>query len=298
MSATLKNVSEEMAALVETLSPSLVRVDGRRRMAASGLVYSADGVIVTSNHAVTREDNIRVGLADGSEVAAALVGRDPMTDIAVLKAEATGLTVPTWVTSDHAKVGYLVLALGRPGHTVQATLGVISALGEGWQTPDGGQVERYFQTDVVMYPGFSGGALASADGNVFGMNTSALMRGVSLTIPTETIVRVVGALLQDGHIKRGYLGITAQTVRLNDNLAEKAGQDTALLIASVDGDGPAGQAGIYQGDMMIKLGESRVRTMEELVGLLSAGMVGKQLIASILRGGQVVEVPVTVGERN
>jgi len=151
---------------------------------------------------------------------------------------------------------------------------------------------------VVMYPGFSGGALASADGNVFGMNTSALMRGVSLTIPTETIVRVVGALLQDGHIKRGYLGITAQTVRLNDNLAEKAGQDTALLIASVDGDGPAGQAGIYQGDMMIKLGESRVRTMEELVGLLSAGMVGKQLIASILRGGQVVEVPVTVGERN
>lgn len=294
---TLKAVSNEMAQLVETVGAGVVRVEARRRLPGTGIVMREDGIIATSHHVVTRDENIKVGLPDGSTVNAELVGRDPSTDLAILRADASGLSVPNWVSTDSAAVGHLVLALGRPGESVQATLGVISALGKGWQAPSGGKIDRYVQTDVVMYPGFSGGPLAGADGAVFGVNTSALMRGTSLTIPTETVQRVADALLKDGHIKRGYLGITAQTVRLSESIAEAASQETGLLIASVEADSPAGQAGILQGDVMIALGDNPTRSMEELLALLHGSIVGTEVMAKLVRGGSMTEIAVTVGER-
>ncbi len=296
--ATLKSLSDEMAQMVETVGASLVRVDARRRLPASGVVYSADGVIVTSHHVVQTEEGIHVGLPDGRNVEAQFIGRDPSTDLAVLKVDAEGLMVPTWVEAADVAVGHMVLALGRPGDTVQATLGVVSALSEGaWRAPTGGSFDRYLQTDVTMYPGFSGGPLAGAAGGVLGINTSALMRGTSLTIPTGTIVRVVSTLMEHGHIRRGYLGVSAQAVRLPEDVAESASQETGLLVASVESGSPAADGGVLLGDTIVSLDGQPTRSMDELMGLLMGDRVGQSVPVTVVRGGAMQDLAVTVGER-
>jgi S1-C subfamily serine protease len=287
-----------MAAAVEATGPSMVRVEGRRRMSATGIVWSADGVIVTAHHVVTRDENLRVGLPGGETVSAALVGRDPSTDIAVLRAESGGLTVPAWLDSTALKVGQLVLALGRPGRTVQATLGVISALGDNWRTPGGGEITRYVQTDVVMYPGFSGGPLINASGEVLGLNTSALARGVSVAVPAETIRRVVETLLAHGHIRRGYLGVSAQPVRLPDALAQQLDQETGLMLIGVEEDSPASHGGLLMGDVIVALDGHAIRHMDDLQALLSGDRVGKSWPVRVMRGGALTEVAVMIGERS
>src|SRR5687767_14991201 len=158
----LNELSSALAGNVESLNPSIVRVDARRRLPATGVVWSEDGVIVTANHVVSRDEGIEITLANGETVSATLVGRDPSTDIAVLRASAK-LSAPKWANMEAVRVGHLVLALGRPGKSVQATLGVISALGSAWRTPMGGKLSHYLQTDVVMYPGFSGGPLVDVE---------------------------------------------------------------------------------------------------------------------------------------
>ncbi|MBI1880570.1 MAG: trypsin-like peptidase domain-containing protein [Chloroflexi bacterium] len=233
MTEALQNLSNALAQTVATASPSIVRVEARRRLAASGIVWSADGLIVTAHHTVETEDNIQVGLPDGQTVAAALVGPEPSTDLAVLRSVAKNLS-PLAPAAESAQVGHLVLALGRPGQTVQATLGIISALGNNWRTSIGGLIDQYVQTDVVMYPGFSGGPLVSAAGQLLGLNTSALMRGISLTVPTITLNRVAEMLVKHGKVRRGYLGVNTQPVRLPAALAQQLGQETGLLLVAVE----------------------------------------------------------------
>jgi S1-C subfamily serine protease len=274
-----------------------VKVDARDRLAASGIVWSADGLVVTAHHVVERDDDIGVGLPDGRTVAATLVGRDPTTDLAVLRAGTGGLTPPTWSDAGSARVGHLVLAVGRPGHKAMATLGIISALGEGWRTPAGGQVDRYVQTDVVMYPGFSGGPLVDAKGQALGLNTSALLRGVSLAVPAATIRRVVETLLVHGRVRRGYLGVGAQPVRLPAALAQQLGQETGLLLVSVEPGGPAEQGGLLLGDTIVALAGRPVVHMDDLLDGLSGERVGVAMPVRVVRGGQVQELTVVVGER-
>ena len=218
MSDVLQSLASALAGLVEQTGPQVVRVEGRGRLPASGVVWSADGVIVTANHVVERDDNLRVGLTDGSSVAATLLGRDTATDLAVLKVEQSGLTPAMWAPAGDLRVGNLILALGRPGQTVQTTLGVVSALGGAWRTGSGGEFDSYLQTDVVMYPGFSGGPLVGADGRLGGINSSALARGVSVTVPTASVQRVVTTILAHGRMPRGYLGVGIQPVRLDEAL--------------------------------------------------------------------------------
>ena len=213
MSDLLKQLSDGLADAVATAGRGIVRVEGRRRLAASGIAWSADGLIITAHHVVQRDDNVTIGLPGGDTAAADVVGRDPTTDLAVLRTNAS-LTPPTWVEPDQVRVGHLVLAVGRPQADLQSTLGVISALGGAWQTGAGGKVDSYLQTDVVMYPGFSGGALVGIDGGVMGLNSSALARGVSISLPAPTLRRVASALLEHGRVRRGYLGIGVQTARL------------------------------------------------------------------------------------
>ncbi|NJN82847.1 MAG: PDZ domain-containing protein [Caldilineaceae bacterium] len=238
---------------MKRVGTSIVRVDARRRHAASGVVWSADGLIVTAHHVVESDEQILVGLADGATVSASLVGRDPATDLAVLRAEASDLVAATWVDAAELSVGHFVLALGRPGRTVQATFGIVSALGGEWRTHGGGHIDHYLQTDVVMYPGFSGGPLVEASGKVAGLNTSALARGVSLSLPAATVQRVVQTLLEHGRMPRGYLGVSVQPVRLPDGLQQELGQETGVMVMSVEADGPAAQAGIVQGDILASL---------------------------------------------
>jgi len=293
----LEQVSNDLAAAVERAGASLVRVDARRRFPASGIVWSSDGVIVTAHHVIKREEGITIGLADGRVVAAALVARDPSTDVAVLRAEASDLTPPAWADDAALRVGQLALAVGRPDKSLQASLGVISVLEGAWRSPAGGQIERYVQSDLTMYPGFSGGALVNAAGEMIGMNTSALLRGASLTIPAATLRRVVESLLSHGRVRRGYLGIGSQPVRLPDALANELGQETGLLLVSVEPDSPAGRAGLLLGDTIVGLAGERVRHLDDLQALLGGDRVGQTVTVRFVRGGSVEEREITIGER-
>ena len=297
MADALAGVSDGLALTVAKAGESVVRVEGRRRMSASGIVWSADGVIVTAHHVVQRDDAITLGLANGETAQASLVGRDPGTDIAVLRTETKGLSTPAWAEADGLRVGHLALALGRPGRSVHATLGIISALGSSWRTPAGGRLNRYWQADLVMYPGFSGGPLVDASGQLLGMNTSALLRGASVTVSQPDLQRTVEALLTHGRVRRGYLGVTVQPVRLPEGTAEQLGKETGLLIVSIEPGAAAEQGGLYLGDTLVSIGGEPLRSMDDLQAQLSSEQIGQVTAVRILRGGQVQELSVAVGER-
>jgi S1-C subfamily serine protease len=285
-----------MAELVASSGPHIVRVEGRRRLSATGVVYRADGLIVTANHVVERDDDLAVGLDDGTSQRATLVGRDPSTDIALLRVESATLSPAKWSDPAALAVGHLVLAIGRPGRTVQATLGVISALGAGWRTGAGAEIEHYLQTDVAMYPGFSGGPLLTADGSFAGLNSSALVHGISVALPAPTINRVVETLLAHGRVPRGYLGVGIQPVRLAPTLSESAGQETGLMVMSVEADSPAEKAGILQGDILVSMDNQPLRQVDDLQKLLGSASSGKTLPVHVGRGGSVQSLSVTIGQ--
>lgn len=295
--SVLRQLSDELAALVAQAGSSVVRVEGRPRGGASGLIWSAEGIIITADHVLERDEDITVGLPDGQEVKAALVGRDPATDIALLRIPATGLP-PAPLTESRPPVGHLVLALARPvPGGPMATIGVVSAIGGPWRSRRGSAIEGLIQTDVTMYPGFSGGPLVGADGLVLGLNTSALVRGLSLTIPTAALRPLVDALLTHGRVRRGFLGVSVQVVSLPPALRDRLGQPTGLLVAGVEPGGPAEQSGVLLGDVLVALAGQPLRTLDDLQAALSGERVGQTVPALVVRAGQVIEVAVRIGER-
>jgi S1-C subfamily serine protease len=225
------------------------------------------------------------------------VGRDPSTDVAVLKANASDLGQVAWADDHSARVGHLVLALGRPASGVAATLGVVSAMSGPWRTPAGGRLKSYLQTDVVMYPGFSGGPLVDSTGGVLGINTSALVRGVALTVTRTSLKGIVETLLSHGRIRRGFLGIGTQPVALPDRFRELTGQDSGLLVSSVQPEGPADKAGFLLGDTLVQVDGTSVSVPDDLMSLLSGDLIGRSTGARVVRGGELVQLEVTVGER-
>jgi len=294
---SLSEFSNALADLVERTGSAVVRVEGRNRLPATGVVYSADGVVVTAHHVVERDDNLAVGLPNGESVAAQLVGRDPSTDLAVLRVTGGQLSAATWVDAGELRVGNLALALGRPGRSVQAVLGLVTALGGAFRTPAGGEMDRYLQADIVMYPGFSCGPFVAADGRLAGINSSALARGASLTIPAATVKRVVDTILQHGHMPRGYLGIGIQPVRLDPALHAQLDQQTGLMLMSVESGGPAAQAGLLQGDVLVSVDGQPLRQMDDLQGLLTSRLVGKTVAIRYVRAGAVHEATAVVGQK-
>jgi S1-C subfamily serine protease len=292
----LEQMSEALANVVQTIAQSVVRIEARRRLPATGIVWSSDGVLVTAHHVIEREDSIKVGLPDGRTLDATLIGRDPTTDVAVLRVQATGLHLSPWHESS-LRVGLLVVALGRPFRSVQAAMGIISAHGEAWRTSAGGQLDQYVQPDIVMYPGFSGGPLVDVAGQIVGLNTTALLRGATLTIPGPTIRRVVDMLLAHGRVRRGYLGVHTQPVRLPAAVAEQLGQETGLLISTVEPGSPAEQGGLLLGDTVMRLDGMTLRHHDDLLALLGAERIGTTVAMHVLRGGQMQELRLTLGER-
>ncbi len=297
MGDNLLNLSDALADAVETAASSIVRVEARRRIPATGIVWSEDGLILTAHHVVRRNDTIQIGLSDGNSVRAQVIGRDPTTDLALLKAEANGLTPLQAVPEDSIRVGSFVLALGRPGKTVQATLGIVSAYGKEWRTPFGGQIDQYLQTDVLMYPGFSGGALINASGQLLGLNSSALLSGTSTAVPTTTLQRISQTLLTHGRMQRGYLGVSTQRVRLPKELRDSLNQKTGLLIVSTEDGSPAEEGGLILGDTLTTVGDKQITTHEDLLTVLSSGLIGQKVPFNIIRGGEVRTVNVKIGER-
>ncbi len=300
MAAILQQFSDALATTVTGVSPGIVRVEARRRLPASGLVWSRDGIIVTTHHVIEQDDNIRVGLHSGQTVDATLVGRDATTDLAVLRVASAELESPAWAepAGSTLLVGHLVLALGRPGQRVQATLGIVSALGDSWRTPAGGLMDRYVQTDIVMYPGFSGGPLVNMSGQILGLNTSAILRERSLTIPLGTLRRVTEMLLAHGRIRRGYLGVSTQAVRLPAALSERLGQETGLLLITAESNSPAEQAGLLLGDTLVALDGTSLRHPDDLLACLSTERIGTTGLVRLVRGGEVQERSIVIGERS
>ena len=295
----LARLSDDLAAAVERAGAGTVTVNARRRMPASGIVWTEDGLIVTANHVVERDEEITVGLPDGREVAATVVGRDPGSDIALLKAEATGVEVAPRATAP-AKVGNLVLAVARPGPSgPMASFGAVSVVGGAWRTATGGSVEGFVRADVAMLPGFSGGPLVDASGKILGLNSSTLGRGGGLTVPVAAIARVVEALQAHGKVRRGFLGIGAQAVRLPAALVSAHGlaKEQGLLVVGVEPNGPAERDGLLLGDVIVALNGEPVTEVEELQDKLTSDWVGKPLPVRVIRAGAPKDLSITVGER-
>lgn len=297
MTQSLSDFSDALAITTANAGTGIVRVEGRRRMPASGIIWRDNGLIITAHHVVQQDNGLAIGLPDGRTVAAKLIGRDPSTDLAIIQAEASGLTPLTHAPGKEISIGQLALAMGRPGQKIQATLGIISALEESWRTGAGGLIDQYIQTDVLMYPGFSGGPLVDAHGRLIGLNSSALAHGVSLTIPTSTLTRVTESLLAHGRVRRGYLGVNTQRVHLPEAIRQQLGQKSGLLIVSVEAGSPAEQGGLTLGDTIVSLAGQAVHRHDDLLAALGGDRVDTAVPLQILRGGQLLELHITIGER-
>jgi len=291
----VQSVSDALAAAVESAGASVVRVEGRC-VAASGVVWSADGVVVTASHAIGRGEGLAVGLPDGRVVKATVAGRDAGTDVAVLRVEATGLTAPRWSDGVGLKVGHLVLPVGRPGRSVRATLGMLGALGDGFRSAGGAQIDRYLEVDGSLPRGFSGGPLVDTAGAFLGMNTAALTRAGG-TVPYATLRRVADELVANGRVGRAYLGVSVFPTRVPESLREKAGAARGLVVVGLDEAAPAARDGLLVGDVIVSVGGAAVEGPGDLLAALE-GRVGAAVSVKVIRAGEVAEVTVTAGARS
>jgi S1-C subfamily serine protease len=296
MSNTLKEFSSDLSSAVEKAGASTILVDARKRYPASGIAYAED-LILTADHVVTK-DEIKVGLPDGRTLNATVAGRDPGSDLALLKLSEKALSPAK--TSGDVKVGQLVLALGRPNSAgMQASWGIVTAISGPTRTFRGGLLDEYLQTETTPYPGFSGGPLVNSEGEVLGLNTSGLTRGSSLTIPVKVAWRVAEALAKHGSIKRGYLGVRTQPVEIPE-AARKAlqrEQGQGLLVLWLEEGGPAEKGGLLVGDILVGVSGQPVGDPDDLFAALNSETVGKAVAVEVLRGGRPETVQVTVAER-
>lgn len=290
-------LDQALAAAVAHAGPSIVHVARGHGQAGTGIVWADDLVISSSFHT---PDRTKVGIAsaDGEleRRDAEVIGRDPGTDVAVLRVAGGGLAPATFRELGALAVGNLALALGRPGRSVRASLRAIGVLGPATRTPHGGQLDRYVESDRQIPRGFAGGPLVDADGAVIGMNTRTLMRGEDLAVPTETLRRVVAELVAHGGIRRGFLGVGAYPAQLSPALAQLAGRDRAALVAGVEDGSPAATAGLIVGDLIVELAGAGIADPDDLRRAL-ADRPGEAVELVVLRGGARLALAVTLESR-
>jgi S1-C subfamily serine protease len=296
-------LSDALAAAVERAGRSVVAIHARPRIPSSGVLWRP-GVVVAAHHTIKRDEEITVTLDGGRTVPAQLAGRDPSTDLAVLTLQndegAIAGAAPAHLGDSSAlRVGHLVVAVGRPGDDVTASLGAVSATGGPWRTWGGGAVDRMLRLDLAIYDGFSGGALADVEGRVVGLNTSGLLRGGAVALPVSTVSRVAEQLLAKGRIARGYLGLGMQPVRLPESLARKLDLDgdVGAIVLSVEPEGPGDRAGVLVGDVLVALDGRAVRDTSDVLAALGPDTVGKPLAARVVRAGALRDLTLAVGER-
>lgn len=299
--SALVTLSNELAGAVERAGRAVVAVNARPRTPSSG-IYWREGVVVTADHTVKRDEEVTVTLPDGRTVPATLAGRDPSTDLAVFKLQSAGLAAAEIGDASLLKPGHLVLALGRSAESGQdgptASLGVVSAVGGPWHAWRGGLVDWFIRLDLSIFLGFSGGPLVDARGRIVGMNTTGLWRNLGLTIPATTVDRVTAELLEKGRIPRGYLGLGMQPIRLPDTLKTKLNLSGSggMIVFTVEPGGPAEKAGALIGDVLVTLDGKPVIDIGDVQAVLGAGRVGKRVRASVIRGGEQIELSITLGE--
>jgi S1-C subfamily serine protease len=292
--------SQATAGAVAALSPFAVQVDTGRRLSASGAVFAADGLIVAASHNVERDEEVAIGLDGGRRLPARVVGRDAAADLVVLRVEASGLPVPSWADGTEAaalRAGELAVVVGRPGRQVRAALAMVSDVRESWRSPSGARLGRYVEIDAGRERGFSGSLVAAAGGRPLGIASSGLLRGRGLVLPADTLRRVAESLLSHGRVRRGYLGIGAYPVRLPAALEASLGQPVGLMVVGAEAEGPAEQAGILLGDVLLAIEGQPLSDLANLHAQLGEERIGKPVTLRILRAGEPREVAVTLGAR-
>src|SRR6476646_5741516 len=297
----LDDYSRTVRRAVDIVAPSVVSIevskpDERRRgrsdqatAGGSGFVFASDGLILTNSHVVEGSTKVQVALPDGRDYVADVVGQDADTDIAVLKITAPDLVHVTFGDSRALRPGQLVIAIGNPygfHHTV--TAGVVSALGRSLRSRSGRLIDQVIQTDAALNPGNSGGPLVTSDGAVVGVNTAIIAggQGLSFAVPISAVVAILPALLRDGRVRRGYLGIAGQNVPLLRRVTRfhRLGQASAVLVISVEADGSALAAGVRDGDLIVSLDDEVVGGLDDLHRLLTEHRIGTNVRLGVLRG--------------
>jgi serine protease DegQ len=296
MADTLREISERLADVVEAAARSVVRVEGRRGPAATGVAFAPD-VVVTAHHVLDWDEDLVVGLPDGSTAEAQVVGRDTGTDLAALRVKGPALAPPGWSEPEGARAGHLVLALSRPGSRLRASLGIVSSKGGPWRTHAGGRLEHDLRVDLALHPGFSGSLVVDGAGRALGLATAGLVRGVGVVVPAAAVQRVTGSLLAHGHVRRGFLGVGLQPVPLPSSLEAVAGQPAGLVVVGVEPGGPAERAGVVLGDVLIALDGQPLRHPGDLLPLLEEERIGAEAGLRLLRGGESRELRITIGVR-
>jgi S1-C subfamily serine protease len=298
MSSSLVGFSNELATVVEQASASVVAVHARPRFNSSGVHWSA-GIVVTADHTIRHDDEVVVTAGGAEKLAAEVVGRDPGTDLAVLRVKGLeAAPVAVRVEGSEYRPGNVVLAIGRNKESANAALGVISSIAGASQSMRGGKLDQVIRLDLALHPVGSGGAVVDASGKMIGIATPVLSRASVFAIPNATIDRVVRAILAHGRLPQGYLGAGLQPIALPEHLTKSLGISTAagLMTISVDNDAPAGKAGLLIGDVLLELNGQTVFRPESVKPILSDS-VGKTIPARILRGGVLVDLAITIGER-
>jgi serine protease DegQ len=301
MASQLVELSNALALATEQAAANVVAVHSEPRGSASGVIWRPS-VIVTSEHALRRDEDIRVTLADGSVAQATLVGRDPSTDLAVLKcAEATSaITSPGVGDPASLKPGSLILAVGRTRASGPvAAFGAVSLVAAERKTWTGVSLTPYIRLDVSIQPTAVGGAVIDAAGKIFGVITPRFGRFGSTLTPAATVNNVVDTLLEKGRIPRGYLGVGLQPVRVPESLRQtlKREERTAVIVLEIEPNSPANRAGLMIGDIIVSLGGNTVSRLEDIHSKLHGSAIGKTFAIGFVRGGALQQAEITVAER-
>ena len=298
--------SRAVITVVDAVGPAVVGIfsggNGRARDpgpmgAGSGVLIAPDGYILTNHHVVEKPDRLEVTLRDGTSMAALVVGSDPATDLAVIRAEGAGLPFAALGESGGLRAGQLVIAIGNPfGFQSTVSTGVVSALGRGLRSREGRLIENIIQHTAPLNPGNSGGPLVDSRGRVVGINTAiiAVAQGIGFAIPADTARYVVSQILTHGRVRRGYLGIAVRQRPLDRRLVRHLGlpQDAGVEVASLDANGPAASGGIVAGDIIVTLNGMGVRSVDEIHRLLAKEEFGASMTLGVLRNGRLLEIPV------
>jgi S1-C subfamily serine protease len=281
-STLLSDLSGALSALTEATAAKLVAVHGRHRIGASGIVFR-DGLVVTAEEALERDEDVEVTLPDGTRKEAALVGRDPTTDIALLRVE--GVAAGSWTPAAETKAGALALAVGRGANGAIAALGVTSEAGGKWESMRGGTIDRRIRLNLRLEGRLEGGAVIDASGGLVGMAALG-PRQRAIVIPIETVTRVADQLAATGYIARGYLGVGLHPTR-----------ESGVIVVSVDESGPAKAAGLLLGDVLTEWDGEKIASVEQIFARLGPGSVGQKVKLGILRGGKAASLDLTIGQR-
>jgi S1-C subfamily serine protease len=292
----------------ERVSPAVVNIEvtqqsrrGEAHGGGSGFIFAPDGLILTNSHVVHGASAVRVSLPDGRRASAVLLGDDPASDLAVLRIDLPGLVAVPLGDSQQLRVGQLVIAIGNPfGFQYSVTAGVVSALGRSLRSRTGRLIEDVIQTDAALNPGNSGGPLVTADGRVVGVNTATILpaQGICFAIGINTAKFTAGRLLRDGRIRRGYIGVVAQTVPLPPRLARYHGVplETASVVVSIEDGSPAQRAGMHPGDLVVAMDGRVIAGVDDLHRLLTDAHLGSRSIVTVIRGTQKLDLEVVPEE--